>query len=181
MAERGNPGGFGFEGLLRGIGDLLHQAANISSDLKRNGAEGQKPQVESRMSVRTVDGDEVGADFFGLRDLVANARSRRDADGAADEVAGEAPPPAPSERREAFIDILPEGKLVLAIVELPGAAPDSLKVTVEHDMLSVTAAGPGVEYAAEALLPGPVVEATLEQSFRNGVLELRWSLATPPG
>jgi HSP20 family molecular chaperone IbpA len=181
MAERGNPGGFGFEGLLRGIGDLLHQAANISSDLKRNGAEGQRPQVESRMSVRTVDGDEVGADFFGLRDLVANARSRRDAGEAADEMADGAPAVVPPERREAFIDVLPDGRLVIAVVELPGAAPDSLKVTVEHDMLSVTAACPGVEYAAEALLPGPVVEATREQSFRNGVLELRWALASPPG
>jgi HSP20 family molecular chaperone IbpA len=175
MAERGTPGGFGFEGLLRGIGDLLHQAANISSDLKRNGAEGQKPQVESRMSVRTVDGDEVGADFFGLRELVANAQGRRDAVDAGEDV-----PPPPPERREAMVDILPEPGWIVAVAELPGATADSVRITLEQDMLSISATAPGIDYAAEALLPCAVQDAGREQSFRNGVLELRWPRAETP-
>jgi HSP20 family molecular chaperone IbpA len=169
MSERGNPGGFGFEGLLRGIGDLLHQAANMSSDQKRNGADEQKPGVESRMTVRTMDGDEIGTNFFGLRDLLANAQGRRDA---VDQV-DDAPPP-PHDRREALVDVLPDGKWIIAVAELPGAAADSVKVVLEQDMLSITAVAPGVDYVAEALLPCAVEDAAREQSFRNGVLELRW-------
>ena len=37
-----------------------------------------------------------------------------------------------------------------------------------------TAVAPGVDYVAEALLPCAVEDAAREQSFRNGVLELRW-------
>jgi HSP20 family molecular chaperone IbpA len=52
-------------------------------------------------------------------------------------------------------------------------------IRVEHDMLTIAAAGHGVEYAAEALLPGPVADSAREQSFRNGVLELKWPRANP--
>ena len=176
MAERGSPGGLGFEGLLRGIGDLLHQAANISSDLKRNNAEGQKPQVEVA-HVGPHHGRRGGRRRF-LRPARTGrqrpAASRRR--GTAEEGDRPAPPP---ERREATIDILPDGRLVIAVAELPGAAADSIKVSVEQDMLSDHRRGPGVDYAAEALLPCAVADEAREQSFRNGVLELRWPLATP--
>lgn len=173
MAERGNAGSPGFEGLLRGIGDLLHHAANMSSDRRRGAPEAQRPTVESRMTIRTVDGDEVGADFFGLRSLISGAQARDAAEEA------DAPPPPP-ERREAMIDILPDGSIIVAVAELPGAVADTLRVTVEHDMLSISASGPGVDYAGEALLPCPVVDASREQSFRNGVLELRWQRPGTP-
>jgi HSP20 family molecular chaperone IbpA len=177
VAEQNRPvGGLGLEGLLRGIGDLLHQAANISSDLRRSNTEDQKPKVESRMSVRTMDGEAVGADFFGLRELVAGAQAHRGAGAEAEEADRPAPPP---ERREPPIDILPDGSLIVAVVELPGAAADSIKVSVEEDMLSITASGPGLDYQAEALLPCAVADKAREQSFRNGVLELRWPRATP--
>jgi HSP20 family molecular chaperone IbpA len=163
MAEQN---GLGLEGLLRGIGDLLHQAANISSDMrKRDG--GQRPVVESRMSVRSVDGEDIGADFFGLRDILASAQAAsRDHDDT------DAPPR--TEKREPLVDIIATADAISAIVELPGAEASSVAVTVDHDMLTISASGCGIEYAAEALLPAAVADATREQSFRNGVLELRW-------
>jgi HSP20 family molecular chaperone IbpA len=168
MAERDNlGGGFGLEGLLRGIGDLLHQAANMSSDRHRADPEGSKPVMQSRMSVRTVDGEEIGADFFGLRAFVDAVAERRQ-----DEQA-----PAPPDRREPLIDIITSEDSISAIVELPGADPETLVVQVEHDMLILSASGAGIEYAAEALLPAAVTDSAREQSFRNGVLELKWPRA----
>jgi HSP20 family molecular chaperone IbpA len=166
MAERDNSDG-GFVGLLRGIGDLLHHAANMSSDQRR--PEGKRPVVESHMSVRNVDGEEIGADFFGLRDFVAAVRDPKGH--AAEENGDTAPPP---DRREPLIDIFATTETISAIVELPGADVATLTVRVEHDMLTIAASGCGIEYTAEALLPGPVVETTQEQSFRNGVLEVKW-------
>jgi HSP20 family molecular chaperone IbpA len=170
MAERDNlGGGFGLEGLLRGIGDLLHQAANISSDRHRADPETQKPVVQSRMSVRTVDGEDIGADFFGLRAFVdAVAERRQDEQGS----------PSP-DRREPLIEIIAAEESISAIVELPGADPETLVVRIEHDMLMLSASGAGIEYAAEALLPAPVSDAVREQSFRNGVLELKWPRVAP--
>jgi HSP20 family molecular chaperone IbpA len=162
MAEQDNKGGgFGFEGLLRGIGDFLHQAANLSSDMRRSN--GQRPQVESHMTVRSVDGEEIGADFFGLREFAAAASAPRD----------EAAPAAP-DRREPAVEMIATAEAISAIVELAGADPESLTIRVEHDMLTIAASGCGIEYAAEALLPAPVDDAAREQSFRNGVLELKW-------
>jgi HSP20 family molecular chaperone IbpA len=167
MAEQDNKGdGFGFEGLLRGIGDFLHQAANLSSDLRRNN--GQPPVVESHMTVRSVDGEEIGADFFGFREFAATASAPR----------GEAVPASP-DRREPTVEIIATAESVSAIVELPGADPETLTVKVEHDMLTIAANGCGIEYAAEALLPAPVADAAREQSFRNGVLELKWPWTAP--
>jgi HSP20 family molecular chaperone IbpA len=166
MAERENSDG-GFVGLLRGIGDLLHHAANMSSDQRRS--DGKRPVVESHMSVRNVDGEEIGSDFFGLRDFVEAARNR----GGHAAEQNEASPPPP-DRREPPIDIFATTEIISAIVELPGADVATLAVRVEHDMLTIAASGCGIEYAAEALLPGPIVDTTLEQSFRNGVLEVKW-------
>jgi len=179
MAEQDNSGGgFGLAGLLRGLGDLLHQAASISSDPGRAGPEGQRPPgerppgerpvVESRMTVRSVDGAEIGADFFGLR-ASAPAAATQEAAAA----------PAPPDRREPPVDVIVTADSISAIVELPGAEPETLVIRVEHDMLTIAASGYGVEYAAEALLSAPVADAAREQSFRNGVLELKWPRAEP--
>lgn len=167
MAERDDgAGGLGFEGLLRNIGDLLHQAANMSSDNRRR--DGQRPMMELRMRIRTVDGDDIGADFFGLRDLLASATASTSG-----QTQEEGPPP-PADRREPAVELFVTPDAISAIIELPGADVATLSVRVEHDMLTVAASGCGIEYAAEALLPAPVNDAAREQSFCNGVLELRW-------
>jgi HSP20 family molecular chaperone IbpA len=167
MTEHDNAGsGFGLDGLLRGLGELLRQAANIAADARRG--EGQRPVMESHMSVRSVDGEEIGADFFGLGDLAASPAAQP----------GEASAQSP-EHREPAVDIIATADTISAIVELPGAEPGTLAVRVEHDMLTVAANGRGVEYAAEALLPQPVDDAARELSFRNGVLELKWPRAEP--
>ena len=177
MAERGTPGGLGFEGLLRGIGDLLHQAANISSDLKRNGAEGQKPQVEVA-HVRPHHGRRGGR-----RGFLRPARAGRQCPGPSRRGGRrprKLPPPPPPERREATIDVLPEPDWILAVVELPGAAADSIRChgRAGH-AVDQRQPPPASTTAAEALLPCAVEDAAREQSFRNGVLELRWPRARP--
>jgi HSP20 family molecular chaperone IbpA len=128
--------------------------------------------IESRMTVRSVDGTEIGADFFGLRAFVPTAAAP---DGAPD---GAPPPP---DRREPPVEVIAAADAISAIVELPGAEPATLVIRVEHDMLTIAASGPGVEYAAEALLPAAVADGAREQSFRNGVLELKWPRADPTG
>jgi HSP20 family molecular chaperone IbpA len=166
MAERDDiGGGFGFEGLLRGMGDLLHQVANASSGIRRTN--GQRPVVDSHMSVRSVDGEEIGANFFGLHGLTDTAAAR-----------GEETPSSP-ERREPPVDIIATPESISAIVELPGAEPESLVVRIDHDILSLAATGRGVDYAAEALLPAAVADNAREQTFCNGVLELKWPWPAP--
>ena len=172
MAERDKSNsGSGLEGLLRNIGDMLHQAANMSAEGRRDG---QRPMFESRMRIRSVDGEDIGADFFGLRDLIASATASTKGNESDDEE------PRPPERREPSVELFATSDAISAIVELPGAEAASLIVRVEHDMLTIAAGGCGIEYGTEALLPAPVDDAAREQSFRNGVLELKWPRVKAP-
>lgn len=179
---------FGLGGILRGVGDLLHQMADLSRNAQdtRQGVSsradeqaaddgdddrpGRRPIVESRMTIRSLDGEEIGADFFGLGDIVAAATA---ASRGSDRAEAEGTAPAP-ERREPPVEVIEEEAVITAIVELPGAGPEELAVRVEHDMLFVTASGRGVAYATEALLPAAVDDSSRTQSLRNGVLELSW-------
>lgn len=161
MADRGGKDP-GLEGLLRGIGSLFQQFADLSSELRRSSGQAG-PVVESRMSIRTVDGEEIGNAFFGLGgEEEAGARDER---------------PAAPDYREPPVELLVTDDAITALVELPGAEPASLVINLEHDMLTVTAKGRSVEYRTEALLPAPVVAEAREDSLRNGVLEITWPRA----
>ena len=161
-----NGGKSGFEGLLWGLGDLLHHAANVTADMRRSNGEPQKPDVERRFTIRTMDGEDVGNDFFkDLFDLVKHPRGGED---------GTDPASAVPDVREPKVEILAGGGEIEAVIELPGVAPTTIVVRLEEDMLTVTASGAGVEYKAEALLPAAVDDSKREFSFSNGVLELRW-------
>ena len=74
-----NGGKSGFEGFLWGLGDLLHHAASVSADMRRSNGEPHKPDVERHFSIRTMDGEDVGNDFFkDLFDLVKHPNGRQE-------------------------------------------------------------------------------------------------------
>jgi HSP20 family molecular chaperone IbpA len=85
----------------------------------------------------------------------------------------------PSSRRRSHagahdlpIDIFDEGRELLVVVELPGAQPDDIRVSAQDDILEVELAGePGT--ARELLLPTLVDPASLQWTYRTGILEIR--------
>ena len=54
----------------------------------------------------------------------------------------------------------------------PGAAEEEIQIEVEEDILSLETGGDS-KYAKEILLPAAVDAASLQKTFRNGILELR--------
>jgi HSP20 family molecular chaperone IbpA len=85
-----------------------------------------------------------------------------------------AEPPEPP--REFLVDIFDEptsGEIVL-IAECPGLLASTIRVTVEHDILTLTANDAASNsYSKECLLPAPVDSRGVAQKYRNGVLEVR--------
>jgi len=70
------------------------------------------------------------------------------------------------------IDIFDEGPELLVVVELPGARPDDIRVSAQDDILEVEMAGePGS--TRELLLPALVAPASLQWTYRTGILEIR--------
>jgi len=80
--------------------------------------------------------------------------------------------PTVVEVREPLIDVFDEGEQVVVAAELPGAGSDDIDIEVRGDILAISATG-ARRYAKEVLLPHPVDPASLERSFKNGLLELR--------
>jgi HSP20 family molecular chaperone IbpA len=67
------------------------------------------------------------------------------------------------------------GEEVKVIVELPGAAAESVTLDVQDQNLIIDADGCMTHYHTTASLP-PVNAATMQSSFRNGVLEVTFGI-----
>ncbi len=84
--------------------------------------------------------------------------------------------PARPRSHELRIDIFDEpasGEIVL-IAEHPGLQPNSIHVSLAHDILTLVAIDTTDQYyTRECLLPRPVEAANFTQKYRNGVLEIR--------
>lgn len=69
---------------------------------------------------------------------------------------------------------------ILVVAEHPGLMATSIRVTVQHDILTINAADFSQEsYHKEALLPFPVAPENFSQQYRNGVLEIRLKKLSP--
>ena len=92
----------------------------------------------------------------------------------------QAPPvevnPADVPAHDLTLDVFDEAgsNEILVVAEHPGLLATSIRLTVNHDILTINATDFSQEsYHKEALLPYPVDSADFSQQYRNGVLEIR--------
>jgi len=78
-----------------------------------------------------------------------------------------------AEVREPLVDVLDEGERLLVIAELPGVDAKDIQVKIKEDILELTAEREDRKYSKEVLLPSPVDASTMEQSYKNGILEIK--------
>jgi len=78
------------------------------------------------------------------------------------------------EVREPIIDVFDEGEQLMIIAELPGVEESDIHLEVKGDILDLTAEGEDRKYSKEVLLPSAVEAATMESSYKNGILEVRF-------
>lgn len=71
------------------------------------------------------------------------------------------------------------GDEVKVITELPGATKDQIDLDVQESRLIIDANGPRIHYHTTADLP-PVDVASMQTSFKNGVLEVTFGLLPAP-
>jgi len=78
-----------------------------------------------------------------------------------------------AEVREPLVDVLDEGERLLVIAELPGVGVKDIQIKIKEDILELTAERADRKYSKEVLLPSPVDASTMEQSYKNGILEIK--------
>ena len=154
---------FGMGGLFKGLGgfmDLLSEMmekgeseVTRTGEFNVGGLGDQKAQGIYGVTVRTGIGGIPRVERFG------NVRATEEG-------------PVVADVREPLVDLFDEEHEILVVVELPGVAEEEVKVSAQEDILSLETTGEK-KYAKEVLLPSAVDGASLQQTFRNGILELR--------
>ena len=87
--------------------------------------------------------------------------------------------PKVSDVREPLVDVFDEGDHILVVAELPGVVEGDILVESKDDILTLSATGRERKYAKEVLLPAMIDPVSLQQSYQNGILEIRLGKAQP--
>jgi len=169
MAGRKGGGGFGLGDLFKGIGDLIEllkeMEAEGKTEVSRTGElRGKGPLKDLKgvygFNVKVGLGGEPTVETFG------NIK-KGEAGAVVEEV------------REPLVDVFDEGDHILVVAELPGVVEGDILVESKDDILTLSATGRERKYAKEVLLPAMIDPVSLQQSYQNGILEIRLGKAQP--
>jgi HSP20 family protein len=163
--EKSSEGGFelGLGGILKGLGDLVEKLGDLSKageQLSRTG-EIQGPGKEVKgiygFTVKVGLGDDKPrVEPFG------NIRQDRQSGHT-----------VVQEVREPVVDIFEEDDHVLVVAEMPGITAEDVRVTVEDDLLTISAERGDKKYRKEVLLPASSTREKTQVTCNNGVVEIK--------
>ena len=156
----------GLGDLFGGLGDLVKlvsQVAEKGGEVTRTGeikGLGEGAKGIFGLTIRTLAGGEPQVEAFG------NIRQTEEGT-------------VVVEAREPLVDVFEEGDEVRIVAELPGAEEADLHYEVEGDIVTISSEDKGRKFLKEVLLPWTADPASLDASYRNGVLELKLNKAAP--
>jgi HSP20 family protein len=81
--------------------------------------------------------------------------------------------PIVDEVREPLVDLFDEQDCVLVVAEMPGIAPEDVKLELDDDLLTIAAERGDKKYRREVLLPATFTAERMSSKCHNGVLEIR--------
>lgn len=155
--------GLGLGGILKGLGDLvekLHELGETGQQLSRTGeirGAGQEVKGIYGVTVKVGLGDDkLRVEPFG--------NIRKDTESGRTVV---------QEMREPVVDVFEEQDHVLVVAEMPGISTEDVQVSVEDDLLTISAQRGDKKYRKEVLLPASLAREKMQISCNNGVLEIK--------
>jgi HSP20 family protein len=163
--EKTSEGGFelGLGGMLKGLGDLVEKLGDLAKtgeQLSRTGEiHGSNKEVKGiyGFTVKVGLGDDrPRVEPFG------NIRQDR-----------ESGRTVVQEVREPVVDVFEEEDHVLIVAEMPGITVEDLRISVEDDLLSITAERGDKKYRKEVLLPAASTREKTQATCNNGVVEIK--------
>jgi len=83
--------------------------------------------------------------------------------------------PLLKEEREPLVDVLQEGNEVIVVTELPGVEKDDIKLESTDRALKIAVEAAKRRYFKELELPHLVDPRTAKATYKNGVLEVRFT------
>ena len=167
----------GFGGVFKGLGDFLEvlsdkmeafEKMDTSGAGLRGAPRGAPATRTGQFKVKGL-GDQAqgvyGLSFRTLADGVPRVERfgniRRTEEG-----------PVVADVREPLVDVFNEADEIVLVAEMPGANEEDVSVELHDDVLVLETTGER-KYAREVLLPAAVDAASMQKTFRNGILELK--------
>ncbi len=163
--DKASEGGIelGLGGILKGLGDLMEKLG----DLKETGEQlSQTGEIHGMgKEVKGMYGFTVKMGIGGERPQVepfGNIRKDRESGHS-----------VVQEVREPVVDVFEEEDHVLVVAEMPGISVDDVKIEVEEDLLTITAAHGDKKYRKEVLLAASYPREKMQIGCNNGVVEIK--------
>src|SRR6266702_4054438 len=154
-------GNISFGGLFQGIGNLIDLVSRIEEEGKGEvKREGEFTSPSGR--VKAVYGLSVKTGPSGKPTVEPFGNVRKSSKG-----------PVVEEERQPLVDVFDEKDHILVIAELPGVAEEQISASVKGDILTLSAANNDRKYYKEVVLPEDVDADSLQQKYKNGVLEIK--------
>ena len=158
-------GKFSFGGLFEGIGNLIESVGKISKEGGVISEEGEITGLGDKVkgvygfTVRTLAGGKPKVETFGNIKKTPKG-------------------PVVEEVREPIVDVFDEEDHILVVAELAGIDSTDINLDMNKDILTLSAGTGDRKYHKEIVFPSEVDESTEEMTFKNGILEVKYSKKT---
>ena len=163
--EKTPEGGFelGLGGMLKGLGDLVEKLG----DLAKSGE-----QLSRTGEIHGPGKDLKGIYGFTFKVGLGDDRPHVEPFGniRQDRESGHT---VVQEVREPAVDVFEEEDHVLVVAEMPGIGVEDVQITVEDDLLTISAARGDKKYRKEVLLPANSTRENTQVTCNNGVVEIK--------
>ncbi|HEY1348234.1 MAG TPA: archaeal heat shock protein Hsp20 [Ktedonobacteraceae bacterium] len=156
-------GKISFSGIFQGIGGLIDLVSRLEEEGKET-ASREREFTSPSGRVRAVYGLSVKRGIGGSATIEPFGNVRETPKG-----------PVVKEEREPLVDIFDEKDHVLVIIELPGVEQEEINTRIEGGTLILSAAGGERKYRKDVNLPEDIDVQSLQSSYKNGILELRFN------
>jgi HSP20 family protein len=165
--ENGKTSEDGFElglgGIFKGFGDLvekLGELAKTGEQLSRTGEiHGAGKEVKGMYGFTVKVG--LGVDRLRVEPFGNIRKDRESGHTVVQEV------------REPVVDVFEEEDHVLVVAEMPGVSVEDVKISVEEDLLTISAERGDKKYRKEVLLPASSAREKTQVTCNNGVVEIK--------
>jgi len=159
------PGGLG--GIFAGLADLVEKLGDLADKGKELSGTGELSSLGKGKGLSGVYGFNVRV---GLGEDKGRLKVEPFGNLARDKESGHT---VVQEIREPLVDVLEEEDYTLVVAEMPGVSSKDVSVSVEDDVLTISAEKGDKKYRKEVLLPRPCAQDRMVVSCNNGILEIK--------
>lgn len=169
-----NPSGDPFEDAAARIGDLKDKIPGLGGVLDMvqgvlDAAESFKERAGGQSGGATERNVQFG---FNIRTMAGGPPSSMRAAAASAPKKEHVGHAEVEDERQPQVDVFDEDDHVLLVVELPGVEPSDVSLSLNDDILTLTAKAADRSYRQEVLVPGAVDFDRRTTRMRNGILEI---------